>query len=145
MDSRTTWVLFNLGCRVDDFSDWLAHELGHALTLHALQCDDGETFAERFSQQLLFPESVARQALEAIRAASDQMATASWYAGSFAVSIVTVVKAADRVAEKRGEAPTGLNTGLPGHVGIDAFLIIFRASPPCGWPTTGQYPDRCPG
>jgi len=110
-DSRTTWVLFNLGCRIDDFSYWLAHELGHALTLHALQGDDGETFAERFAQKLLFPESVAAKALEAIREAGDKMATASWYAGSFDVSIVTVVKAADRVAEKRGEAPTGLNTG----------------------------------
>ncbi|GAP35415.1 hypothetical protein ABXN37_09640 [Piscinibacter sakaiensis] len=110
-DSRTTWVLFNLGCRIDDFSYWLAHELGHALTLHALQCDDGETFAERSAQKLLFPESVAAKALEAIREAGDKMATASWYAGSFDVSIVTVVKAADRVAGKRGEAPTGLNTG----------------------------------
>lgn len=34
-DSRTTWVLFNLGCRIDDFSCWRAHELGHALILHA--------------------------------------------------------------------------------------------------------------
>jgi hypothetical protein len=110
-DSKTTWVLFNLGCRIDDFSYWLAHELGHALTLHALQGDDGEAFAERFAQQLLFPESVAAKALEAIRAASDRMAAASWFAGSFDVSVVAVVKAADRVAKQRGEAPTGLDTG----------------------------------
>ena len=36
---------------------------------------------------------------------------ASWFAGSFDVSIVAVVKAADRVAKQRGEAPTGLDTG----------------------------------
>lgn len=110
-DSRTTWVLFNLGCRIDDFSYWLAHELGHALTLHALQGDDGERFAERFAQKLLFPESVAAQALQAIRAADNPLATATWFAGSFDVSIVTVVKAADGVARQHGEAPTGLDTG----------------------------------
>lgn len=109
-DSRTTWVLLNLGCRIDDFSYWLAHELGHALTLHALQGDDGETFAVRFVQQLLFPESAATKALKAIRGAGDRMAAGNWFAGSFDVSIVAVVKAVDRVAKQRGEAPTGLDT-----------------------------------
>lgn len=100
-----------MGCRIDDFSYWLPHEVGHALTLHTLQGDDGETFAERFAQKLLFPESVAAKALEAIRAANDRMAAASWFAGSFDVSIVAAVKAADRIAKERGEAPTGLDTG----------------------------------
>lgn len=43
-------VLFNVGCRLDDFSYWLAHELGHCLTLHALTGDAGERFAELFAQ-----------------------------------------------------------------------------------------------
>jgi transcriptional regulator with XRE-family HTH domain/Zn-dependent peptidase ImmA (M78 family) len=107
-DSCTTWVLFNLGCRFDDFSYWLAHELGHAVSLHVLQDDAGEKFAERFAQELLFPKEVARQALDEIRAASKPMTVVNWYAGRYQVSVVAVVKAADRVAAEAGEKPTGL-------------------------------------
>ena len=82
---------------------------------------DGETFAERFAQKLLFPESIATKALEALRSAGDRMAAASWFAGSFDVSIVAVVKAADRVAKQRGEAPTGLDT--------EPFYGAWRAQP----------------
>ena len=30
-DSKASWVLFNVGCRLDDLSYWLAHEFGHCL------------------------------------------------------------------------------------------------------------------
>jgi transcriptional regulator with XRE-family HTH domain/Zn-dependent peptidase ImmA (M78 family) len=108
-DSCTTWVLFNLGCRLDDFSYWLAHELGHAVSLHVLQGDEGETFAERFAQELLFPKDVARQALDEIRKAAKPMTVVNWYAGRYQVSVVAVVKAADRAAGDAGEPRTGLD------------------------------------
>ncbi len=107
-DSCTTWVLFNLGCRLDDFSYWLAHELGHAVSLHVLQGDSGEKFAERFAQELLFPKDVARQALDEIRKSSQPMKEVNWYAGRYQVSVVAVVKGADRVAQEAGEPTTGL-------------------------------------
>ncbi len=110
-DSKASLVLFNMGCRLDDFSYWLAHEFGHCLTLHALQGDAGETFAEHFAQQLLFPDELARQALTQIRESKEPLAIASWFAGTYGLSIVAVVKAADRVALAAGERSTGLATG----------------------------------
>ncbi|MDB5999268.1 MAG: helix-turn-helix domain protein [Rhizobacter sp.] len=109
-DSKASWVLFNMGCRLDDFSYWLAHEFGHCLTLHRLQGDDGEQFAERFAQQLLFPDALASQTSEAMAASSDPLAMAIETAGIYGVSIVTVVKAVDRAAQSAGKPVTGLAT-----------------------------------
>lgn len=110
-ESKSSWVVFNMGCRQDDFKYWLAHEYGHCLTLHKLQGDDGEAFAEMFAKQLLFPDELAAQALENIRGSEQPMAVANWFAGKYDVSIVTVVSAADRIAEARKEQITGLATG----------------------------------
>lgn len=109
-DSKSSWVVFNLGCRQDDFKYWLAHEYGHCLTLHKLQGDEGELFAEKFAQHFLFPDELAVQALTAIHASSEPLAVANWFAGKYDLSVVTVVKAADRVAQLRGEKVTGLAT-----------------------------------
>lgn len=109
-DSKSSWVLFNVGCRLDDFSYWLAHELGHCLTLHELRGDVGEKFAEQFAQALLFPGDLAVQALADIRASAKPMELVYWYAATYGVSIVAVVRAADRAARSKGEAPTGLET-----------------------------------
>jgi hypothetical protein len=103
--------LFNLGCRLDDFSYWLAHEFGHCLTLHSLRGDAGEEFAERFAQQLLFPDALAVHALKEIRASDNPVAAAHQIAGTYSVSVVAVVKAVDRVAEAAGQAPTNIATG----------------------------------
>ncbi|MDP3651663.1 MAG: helix-turn-helix transcriptional regulator [Rhodoferax sp.] len=110
-DSKASLVLFNMGCRLDDFSYWLAHEFGHCLTLHALRGQEGETFAEQFAQQLLFPDIVAKHALAEIRVSPSPLSIASRFAGSYGVSVVAVVKAADRVAEAAGEKKTDLATG----------------------------------
>ncbi|OWQ90300.1 hypothetical protein CDN99_13085 [Roseateles aquatilis] len=56
-DSRTYWVVINLACGEDDARYWLAHELAHCLTLHALQGEAAEAFAERFAHQLLLGPS----------------------------------------------------------------------------------------
>lgn len=112
-DSKVSFVVFNLGCRQDDFKYWLAHEYGHCLTLHALQGDQGEEFAEKFAQHLLFPDELASQALSDIRAAktrTEALAAAAWFAGKYDISVITVVRAADRIAQLRGEKETGLAT-----------------------------------
>lgn len=109
-DSKSSWVLFNIGCRLDDFSYWLAHEFGHCLTLHALTGDAGEEFAELFAQTLLFPKELARKALEEIRGSANPMELVHWYAGVYGVSVVTIVKAADKAARAAGETDTGLAT-----------------------------------
>lgn len=112
-DTKASWVVFNLGCRQDDFKYWLAHEYGHCLTLHSLREEEGESFAETFAQHLLFPDEMASQALRAIKTAKDKkegLAAATWFAGKSDISVITVVRAADRVARLNGESETGLAT-----------------------------------
>lgn len=109
-DSKSSWVLFNVGCRLDDFSYWLAHEFGHCLTLHTLTGDIGEKFAELFAQRLLFPKELARKALADIHASSKPMELVYWYAATYGVSVVAVVKAADQAARDAELPPTGLQT-----------------------------------
>jgi len=119
-DSTSSWVVFNLGCRQDDFKYWLAHELGHCLTLHQLRNDDGETFSERFAQHLLFPDELAGQCLAKMRDATERLAIAAWYAGQHGISIVTVVRAVQRVAASRNEPFEKLDT--------DAFFAEWKAN-----------------
>lgn len=111
-DSKSSWVLFNLGCRFDDLSYWLSHEFAHCLTLHTMQGDDGEKFAERFAQSLLFPQKIAEEALIAIRQAKKPLAVARQLAETHNISVVAVIKAIDRIAKLHGEAPTGLGTSI---------------------------------
>ena len=109
-DSKSSWVLFNVGCRLDDFSYWLAHELGHCLTLHSLAGDAGEKFAELFAQTLLFPKDLARKALSDVRSSKNPMKLVYWYAGTYGVSVVAIVKAVDKAARAAKEPVTGLET-----------------------------------
>jgi len=105
-ESKISWVIFNLNAHDDDFNYWLAHELGHCYTLHTLQGEKGEKFAERFAQELLFPYEVAADALGAIKSDKSPKERANWYAGNYGVSIVTVIRQADRVAGCIGEKQT---------------------------------------
>lgn len=112
-DSKTSWVVFNLGCKQDDYKYWLAHEYGHCLTLHGLSEEDGETFAEAFAQHLVFPQEVAYDCLEALRKAEQKMQVAEEYATRFGISIVTVLKAVDRLSKQiHGTETSLLNPGF---------------------------------
>jgi len=109
-DSKTSWVVLSLNARIDDFNYWLAHELGHCYTLHELHGEDGESFAERFAQELLFPHSAALDALESVLGSPNRMERARFYAEAYDISIVTVIRQIDRVARARGLPVTGLET-----------------------------------
>ena len=109
-DSKVSWVIFSLNAHDDDFNYWLAHELGHCYSLHALQDEAGELFAERFAQELLFPQEVATDALESIKADDSPRERANWYAGTYSTSIVTVIRQADKMAKILGVEPTGIET-----------------------------------
>lgn len=108
-ESKSSWVVFNLGCREDDFKYWLAHEYGHCLSLHKLREQEGEQFAELFAQYLLFPNEAAQECLDEMRKSSGKpMAIAEKVAKHKEISIVTVLKGVDRLLEEQGEKPTGL-------------------------------------
>lgn len=107
---RHTWVVMSLSACADDFKYWLAHELGHCLSLHRLTEDEGERFAERFAQLLVFPDTLADVWLNRLREASEPLAAARDCASQHGVSVVTVLKSVDRLASARGEKQTGLAT-----------------------------------
>lgn len=109
-ESKTSWVVFNLGCRKDDYKYWLAHEYGHCLTMHALSEEDGEVFAEKFAQQLVFPDEVAHDCLEAVRSSKDGGTVIKEYADKYEISVITVLRAVDRLSEQLYGNKTGLET-----------------------------------
>lgn len=109
-ESKLSFVVLSLNARNDDFNYWLAHELGHCYTLPILQGDDGENFAERFAQELLFPYEAAIEALNDIRVSDAPMERAQYFANAYDISIVTIIRQADRIAEELGQEITGLIT-----------------------------------
>lgn len=109
-ETKTSFVIFSLNAKNDDFNYWLAHELGHCYTLHHLQGDDGEQFAERFAQELLFPVAAAKDALEKIRNSDQPLKQAHLIADAFGISVVTVIRQADKAARLLGIESTSLET-----------------------------------
>lgn len=107
-DSCTSWVVFSLNAKTDDFNYWLAHELGHCYSLHLLQDTVGEEFAESFARELLFPLKAAHQVLDDVLSNSSPSTRVAWYAGKYDISVVTVIKQLDKAAESLGRGPTGL-------------------------------------
>lgn len=64
-ESQTTWIYLNLDVEIHDFKFWMAHELGHVLTVDFLRdgkTEQAEDFADAFAGALLFPESLAKLA-----------------------------------------------------------------------------------
>jgi transcriptional regulator with XRE-family HTH domain len=64
-ESQTTWIYLNLDVEIHDFKFWMAHELGHVLTIDLLRenkIDEAEDFADAFAGALLFPEPLAKSA-----------------------------------------------------------------------------------
>jgi len=119
-ESKTSWVVFNLGCKRDDYKYWLAHEYGHCLTLHGLSEEEGEIFAEKFAQHLVFPDEVARECLEKIRGTGEGTKTVKDYADHFGISVITVLRAVDRLSEQLWGAKTGL--------GVQRFYASWKIS-----------------
>lgn len=63
-DSKTTWIYLNLDVEIHDFKFWMAHELGHVMTIDLLEeqlINEAEDFADSFAGALLFPEGAASE------------------------------------------------------------------------------------
>ena len=75
-ETQTTWIYLNLDVEIHDFKFWMAHELGHVMTLDLLRegkTEEAEDFADAFAGALLFPEPLAGLALADYgKAADDQ-------------------------------------------------------------------------
>lgn len=110
-ESKESWVVFNVGCKRDDYKYWLAHEYAHCLSLHKLQDEAGEMFSELFAQFLLFPDEVAQSCLAELQSAKKPMDVANSYAERLDISIVTVVRGLDRLLIEQKQPKTGLENG----------------------------------
>ena len=109
-DSKSSWVVFSLNARNDDFNYWLAHELAHCYTLHVLSGDTGEDFAEIFAQELLFPTDAATAAIDEIFSHPDPVTRAHYLADAYNISVVTVIKQTERTAKAAGKEFVSLQT-----------------------------------
>jgi transcriptional regulator with XRE-family HTH domain/Zn-dependent peptidase ImmA (M78 family) len=73
--TKTTWIFINLDSNIHDFKFWMAHELGHVLSVKLLEekrMEEAENFAEAFAGALLFPEPATAHYLPAYRAARSE-------------------------------------------------------------------------
>lgn len=109
-DSKTSWVVFSLNAKSDDFNYWLAHELGHCYSLHAISGEEGEAFAERFAQELLFPHEASVRAIDEIYSHSQPLDWAKSLAQAYNISVVTVIKQVELTAKTLNKEVPSLQT-----------------------------------
>lgn len=61
-ESKSTWIYLNLDADIPDFKFWMAHELGHVISVELIEeesMDFAEDFADSFAGALVFPEEAA--------------------------------------------------------------------------------------
>lgn len=102
--SQTTWILLNLDSDLLDFKFWMAHELGHVLSVGLLEAGDtdaAEDFADAFAGALLFPGAAARKWLPAYqkaRSAPRRVSVLMEAAVDYVISPFSVYKELERHA-----------------------------------------------
>ena len=118
-ESRTTWIYLNLDVEIHDCKFWMAHELGHVLTVDLLRegkIEQAEDFADSFAGALLFPEPLAKQALaEYAKVRNDQgrLAVLEKWATEHTISPNSVYMEIEKLAEAAGTSFTSIdNTTL---------------------------------
>jgi hypothetical protein len=111
-ESKASWVLFNLNCKIDDFKYWLAHELGHCYTLHALRDEPGEDFSEEFARALLCPNAMEEQCWKRVHQSSAKQKEAFAIASELEMSVITVVNGIESYAKRAGVAGAGVGKFL---------------------------------
>lgn len=113
-ESQTTWIYLNLDVEIHDFKFWMAHELGHVLTVDLLRegkTEEAEDFADAFAGALLFPGPLAEKALsEYVKALTDEarLAVLEKWAKEHTISPNSVYKE----VEKRAKETEGTFTAL---------------------------------
>jgi len=105
-DSRTTWIYLNLDVEIHDFKFWMAHELGHVLTVDLLRegkDQEAEDFADAFAGALLFPGPLAESALadyERARTAQGRLNVLEKWATEHTISPNSVYKEVEKLARE---------------------------------------------
>lgn len=106
-DSQTTWIYLNLDVEIHDFKFWMAHELGHVLTIDLLEAkkyEEAEDFADQFAGALLFPEKAAEKALlsyQKLRSEKSRLSRLCQLAKTYQISPYSVYLEIQKYAKAR--------------------------------------------
>jgi Zn-dependent peptidase ImmA (M78 family) len=125
-ESQTTWIYLNLDVEIHDFKFWMAHELGHVLTVDFLRdgkVEEAEDFADAFAGALLFPEPLAKRAFADYKKASSDQArfkVLGRWAKEHTISPFSVLREIEKFA-KVNESGFTLFEGRALHPFITAF------------------------
>jgi len=117
-ESRTTWIYLNLDVEIHDFKFWMAHELGHVLTVDLLREGkvlEAEDFADAFAGALLFPGPLAEAALAGYkRARTDhrRLALLKKWAKEHTISPNSVYLEIEKHAKERKESFTTIEAEM---------------------------------
>lgn len=114
-ESQTTWIYLNLDVEIHDFKFWMAHELGHLLTVDLLRdekTEEAEDFADAFAGALLFPEPLAKLAMSEYEKATDdqeRLAVLGSWAEKHTISAISVLREVESYAEANGVVLTAVD------------------------------------
>ncbi len=131
-ESRTTWIYLNLDSRLHDFKFWMAHELGHLLSVDLLEQGNtelAEDFADAFAGALLFPEPAARKihgGYCAAKSAAARIEVVMAAADAHVISPYSVYCEVEKYARARGLDFTGVPSGQL-HAAITRFNQHYRS------------------
>ncbi|MFD2256135.1 XRE family transcriptional regulator [Luteolibacter algae] len=126
-ESQTTWIYLNLDVEIHDFKFWMAHELGHVLTVDLLRekkNEEAEDFADAFAGALLFPEPLAKRCFEDYkRERTDQgrLKVLGKWAKDHVISPFSVYKETEKFAESNGSPFTAID-----GVSLHSYIAIFN-------------------
>lgn len=129
--SQTTWVLLNLDSELYDFKFWMAHELGHVLSVGLLEegnIDAAEDFADTFAGALLFPENAAKKWLAPYQRAKSAPAKVKILfdaAQEYLISPFSIYKELKKHAASAGVTFDEIDQGLL-HARISTFNGQFK-------------------
>ena len=130
-ESKTTWIFLNLDSELHDFKFWMAHELGHVLSVDLLEKGENEVaedFADAFAGALLFPEAAAAEAYERYCRRKSEPARVREIieiAKDYVISPFSVYKELEKLAAARKLAFCPVDEKLL-HAQISAFNKRFK-------------------
>ena len=116
--SKTTWIFLNLDSERHDFKFWMAHELGHVLSVGLLEVGEteaAEDFADAFAGALLFPEGAAAPALAEYQRKKSDMSRIQYLVDAgddCVISPFSVYKEIEKYAGSKGLEFTSVPEGF---------------------------------
>jgi transcriptional regulator with XRE-family HTH domain len=129
--SQTTWIFLNLDSELHDFKFWMAHELGHVLSVSLLEThaiDAAEDFADGFAGTLLFPRAAAEKWIAAYhraRSPKGRVGVLLDAAKEYVISPFSVYKELEKLAGATSLAFEALDQRLL-HAEISSFNAAFN-------------------